>query len=132
MFSTDHRAGWSMIRAVLVIFLFFPPSVLSGDTAAAPVFSYGKLSNSCGPVDKPIVLLRLTTRRVSCNAKLDAPDIAVQISHLLVVPTTVTVHEPTREAPYGDSANRCLINSACDQAISGTVVLERARNGIIG
>jgi hypothetical protein len=120
-----------MIRALLLIFLFVPLNGLSGDTIAAPVFSYGKLSNSCGPVDQPTTFLRLTTRRVSCNAKLDAPYIGVQISHRLTVPATITIHEPTRET-YTDNANRCLIDGKCEQAISGTVVFERARDGIIG
>ncbi len=121
-----------LTRPLLLMFLFVLLSQLSGDAVPHAVFPHGRLFNSCGPVDQPIVLLRLTTRRVACHAKHYSPYIAVTIGEQLAIPTTVTLGTNTRQPNFTDVAQRCSTD-ACDPVVSGTIAFEKvARDGIVG
>jgi hypothetical protein len=121
-------------RAVLLMFLLVPLGGLSGQAVASPAFSHGKLFNSCGPVDQPLVILRLTTRSIGCHAKHFAPYIGLTTDKQLSTPMTITVGADVGKARFGDSAQRCLTDdTGCDAAVSGTIVFERvAADGIVG
>jgi hypothetical protein len=120
-------------RTLLLMFLL-PLGGSSAQAVASPAFSHGKLFSSCGPVDQPLVILRVTTRNISCHTKHFVPYIGLTTGKQVSTPMTIIIGGDIGKTGLGDSAQRCLTdNGGCDAAVSGTIVFElAAADAIVG
>jgi len=116
-----------MPRTVLGLVLILMAIQRPPQGAAETVnYSYGKITNDCGPTDGLVTTLFLTSQPINCTQKeLPRPYISVMMDMRLVFPKIITLPAQDR---YRD-AYRC--RGECEPAVSGTIVIDRAAKGAV-